>query len=116
MSAIVLPTFRRYSSGRPAWRDWVHTAAHRLHQTCCAIRGHRFLIHRERRRLSLECTDCGYQTRGWVLAPTAAGTARNGTRTSRTAGGTAMTVIPDGRRGGDANAPPRTAPKDNFAG
>jgi hypothetical protein len=58
----------------------------RIRQGGCAIRGHDLRLHREPRRLSLRCADCGWQSSGWSLghgAPVArldspAGAARRG--------------------------------------
>ena len=49
------------------WRTSFHTACRCLRQLICGIYGHDFLIHREPRRMCLECTHCGHQTPGWLL-------------------------------------------------
>ena len=75
MTTIVLPgALRRYRAYRHTPpRQHLHAAARWLRQTCCAVNGHHFLICRERQRICLECTDCGYQTPGWRLSPVKAG-------------------------------------------
>ncbi len=37
-------------------------------QFMCALHGHDALLHFEQSRLSLRCTSCGYEPRGWNLA------------------------------------------------
>jgi hypothetical protein len=39
----------------------------RVRQCLCAIRGHDVLLHFERRRLSLQCGTCGWNSPGWTI-------------------------------------------------
>ena len=39
----------------------------RLRQCLCAVRGHDLLLHFERRRLSLRCAGCGWDSPGWTI-------------------------------------------------
>src|SRR5688572_28772396 len=38
-----------------------------IRQCCCAVRGHDLLLHFERRRLSLQCAACGWESPGWTI-------------------------------------------------
>ena len=75
MTTTVLPgLLRRYRApGHTAVRHRIDAAVRWLHQALCAVGGHHFMICRERLRIRLECADCGYQTPGWLLTPSAAG-------------------------------------------
>jgi hypothetical protein len=39
----------------------------RVRHGLCAMRGHDLLRHFERRRLSLECARCGWNSPGWTI-------------------------------------------------
>lgn len=41
--------------------------AQMLRRVFCALRGHDFLLHFERTRLSLRCSTCGRETPGWPV-------------------------------------------------
>ena len=38
-------------------------------QFSCGLHGHDSLLHFERRRVSLKCVTCGYESPGWSMAP-----------------------------------------------
>jgi hypothetical protein len=38
-----------------------------VHQRFCGLTGHDLHLHFERRRLCLECDDCGWQSPGWEI-------------------------------------------------
>lgn len=42
-------------------------ALSRVRQFLCAIHGHDLLLHFERRRLSLHCAMCGWDSPGWTF-------------------------------------------------
>jgi hypothetical protein len=42
-------------------------ALSRARQAFCAIRGHDLFLHFERRRLSLQCATCGWNSPGWTI-------------------------------------------------
>lgn len=44
------------------WRQLVH-----IHRGLCALRGHDLVLHREPRRLSVRCVDCGWESSGWII-------------------------------------------------
>lgn len=39
----------------------------RVRQFLCAIRGHDLFLHFERRRLSVQCARCGWDSPGWTI-------------------------------------------------
>jgi hypothetical protein len=42
--------------------------AARLRVTFCGLRGHDTLLHFERGRICLRCSNCGYESAGWRIA------------------------------------------------
>lgn len=42
-----------------------------LHRWFCGLRGHDAVLHFEDRRMSLQCTSCGYETPGLTTGPPA---------------------------------------------
>jgi hypothetical protein len=54
---------------RVAWRNaqTAPQALSRVRQVLCAIRGHDLYLNFERRRLSLQCALCGWDSPGWTL-------------------------------------------------
>jgi hypothetical protein len=40
-----------------------------VRQFVCGLHGHDSLLHFETARLSMRCTNCGYETSGWDLKP-----------------------------------------------
>lgn len=45
---------------------WAHRLT-RFRECFCAMRGHDLLLHFERRRLSLRCVKCGWDSPGWSI-------------------------------------------------
>jgi len=43
---------------------WLHGIYRRV---ICVVTGHKTVLHFEPRRLALRCTDCGYETPGWII-------------------------------------------------
>lgn len=43
-----------------------------VQQFICGLHGHDALLHFEGKRMSLQCTSCGYETPGWDLNKTSA--------------------------------------------
>jgi hypothetical protein len=39
----------------------------RVRRFLCGLHGHDAVLHFEQRRMSLQCTSCGYETPGWDL-------------------------------------------------
>jgi hypothetical protein len=60
---------------------------HRL----CGLKGHDLLLHFERRRLCLQCADCGWQSPGWdigqPLSSVKSEACERGDRNDRVSGG-----------------------------
>lgn len=48
-------------------RRWTSSRFRQVIQLLCAIGGHDLVLHFEPHRLSLRCTNCGYQSRGWEI-------------------------------------------------
>lgn len=57
---------RRCASAAQAGNSAVRVLA-QIRQWFCAVRGHDLLLHFERRRLSLRCADCGWESPGWTI-------------------------------------------------
>jgi hypothetical protein len=55
-------------------------ALSRVRQFLCAIRGHDLRLHFERRRLSLQCSMCGWDSPGWTIDRSAPQPHANGDR------------------------------------
>ena len=55
------------TTAAPHGTSVITRAADQLRQFICGLHGHDTLLHFEQGRMSLQCTSCGYETRGWDL-------------------------------------------------
>jgi hypothetical protein len=46
---------------------WASAVVSRIRHGLCAVRGHDLVMHFERRRLSLLCSKCGWNSTGWTI-------------------------------------------------
>ena len=56
------PSMTAAQAGKWTRRQLVH-----IHRGLCALRGHDLHLHREPRRLSVRCADCGWQSPGLTI-------------------------------------------------
>jgi len=55
------------SFGAAQAHEWAWGVVVCVHRRLCALRGHDLILHFERRRLSLQCLDCGWASAGWMV-------------------------------------------------
>ena len=55
---------------------WVVALVTQVHRAWCALRGHDLRLHFGPRRISLTCADCGWESPGWIVAPSTCGSSR----------------------------------------
>lgn len=57
---------RLAKAGEPT-PGWFETILRQIGQRFCGLRGHQTLVYFEPNRMSLQCSRCGFESRGWHI-------------------------------------------------